>query len=370
MSPRKTFFTVLAALSIFLTSNVAARSQAPAPQEIVKKMAEKYAALASYQDSGVVESASDKPLPRRGTVNSFKTYFTRPNKLRFEWIDYQSPFSDQRNLIWSDGLKAVSVHAYEPGKIETKEDIASAVAGATGVSRGAAFTIPNLLISEIGGFSLTELTKLSVKKQEVFEDENCYLIEGYHPNGEAWQLWISTKDFLLRKLRHTSLGDEFEEEIHRDIKVDEKIADTIYQPKMVNGRITDAITKEKESDIRALLELVVPRDRMNQRFNDLLGLLKVAMPQVPEKTWQEVFAEVRFDSNMMLEVYVPLYDWHYTHDEIKQLIKLYESPLGRKLGNNSEFIELQATRSGEKMGEELIKRVQEKLKAKGYKSAA
>src|SRR6185295_5847138 len=101
------------------------------------------------------------------------------------------------------------------------------------------------------------------------------------------------------------------------------------------------------------------RDRMNQRLNNVLGLLKAAMPQVPQKTWDEVLTEVRLDASTMFKVYVPLYDWHYTHDEIKQLIKLYDSPLGHKIGSASELIELQATRSGEKIGEELIKRIQE-----------
>src|SRR5215217_6782362 len=122
MTTLKTFFTVLAALFVFLTCAVVAVSQTatPAPQEIVKKMAERYAAASSYQDSGTVEIVSDKPLPRRGTDNSFKIYFTRPNKLRVEWIDYSGPFSHEKNLIWSDGLKAFSVYAYEPDKVETK----------------------------------------------------------------------------------------------------------------------------------------------------------------------------------------------------------------------------------------------------------
>ena len=204
----------------------------------------------------------------------------------------------------------------------------------------------------------------------MFEGADCYIVEGYHPNGEPWQLWISKQDFLLRKLRTKSTNGEFEEQIHRDIKVDVEIPEAIYHPKVVGGHMTDVIAKEKEANILRLLELVVPRDRVNQQLNDVLSLLKKAMPQVPAQVWQEVIAELRLDSDMVLHVYVPIYDRHYTGEEIKQLIELYESPLGQKMRRSSDLIEFEATRRGESIGKELIKRIQEKLQAKGYKSPA
>lgn len=80
---------ILTAFFILLTCNVAAFAQdkTPAPETIVKQMAERYAALSSYEDSGVIETVTDGPLSRRNTDIGFKTYFTRPNKLRFEWLD-------------------------------------------------------------------------------------------------------------------------------------------------------------------------------------------------------------------------------------------------------------------------------------------
>ena len=364
--------TLLAFLFVFLSSNVTVLSQGidPSPQTIVKKMAERYAALSSYEDTGVVDTVSEGSFARRKTDLSFKTYFTRPNRLRFEWLDYFPLSTAERNVIWSDGTKVFGFYSVEPERIETKEDISLAVAGATGVSRGSAHTIPELLMSEVGGFSVTELAKLSLKRQEAFEGEECYVVEGFHPNGEAWQLWISKNNFLLRKIRNPTANGQLTEQIHRDIKVDGKVPDAIYHPKVVGGRIADVIAKEKEDDIRRLLELVAPRDRINQELNDVLELLKKAMPQVPEKTWQEVITELRLNSDMLFQIYVPIYDWHFTGEEIKQLIVLCESPIGRKLIKNSELIELQATNSGVRIGKELIERIQEKLRSKGYKSAA
>ena len=368
----KPAFTLLTVLFGFLSYSVTVLSQSidPSPQTIIKNMAERYVALSSYEDTGVVETVSEGSFPRRNTDVGFKTYFTRPNKLRFEWLDYSPLSTAERNVIWSDGTKVFSFYSFEPERIETKEDVSFAVAGATGVSRGSAHTIPELLMSEVGGFSVTELAKLSLKRKEMFEGEECYVVEGYHPNGEAWQLWISKNNFLLRKLRNPTTNGQLEEQILRDIKVDGKIPDAIYHPKVAGGRIADVIPKEKEDDIRRLVELVAPRDRINHQLNEVLELLKKAMPQVPEKTWNEVITELRFNSDMVLQIYMPIYDWHYTGEEIKQLLAFYESPMGRKEIRSSELMELQANARSMRIGKELIERVQEKLRAKGYKSAA
>jgi outer membrane lipoprotein-sorting protein len=368
----KICFIVLAGTFAFFTFSATGFSQSKAllPQAIIQNMAERYAALSSYQDSGVVETVSEGALPRRNTDVFFKSYFTRPGKLRFEWMEYSSLSVSGRSVIWSDGSKAFSFLGFKPEQVEAEEDIGMAVAGATGISRGSAHTVPSLLINEIDGFLLTELTKLSLKREEVFEGEECYVVEGYHPNGEAWQLWISKKESLLRKLRTKSTNGEFEEEIHRDIKVGDKIPEAMYQPKVERGRIADPLAKEKEADIRRLLELVVPRDRLNQQLNEVLIVMKKIMPQVPEKTWQEVIAELHLDSEMILQIYVPIYDWHYTDEEIRQLIGLYESPLGQKIRINSGLIELEAARHAEKVGEELMHRIEERLRSRGYKLPA
>jgi outer membrane lipoprotein-sorting protein len=357
---------------ILLTCNTAslAQDKAPAPEAILKQMTERYTALSSYEDSGVVESVSDGPLTRRDTNIGFKTYFTRPNKLRFEWLDYSSPLTLDRNMIWSDGQKSFKVYSFDPGRTET-EDISMAVAGATGISRGSARTLYALLISDqIWGFSLTELTKLSLKGEEVFEGEECYVLEGYHPNGEPWKLWISKRDSLLRKLKTPTTNGEFIEEIRRGIKVNGKVAETIYQPKVAKGLIVNEIDKEKEADIRRALDLSVPRDRVNQQLSELVDLMKTVVPKVPEKELRDVIAELRLDAEMIVQIYVPIYDWHYTADEIKQLLVLYESPLGQKMTRSQSLIELEGLRRGVSIGQELMKRIEERLKAKGYKVTA
>jgi hypothetical protein len=339
----------------------------PPPQVIIKRMAEQYATVLSYQDSGVVETVVGGSLPMRSTDISFTTYFTRPRKLRFEWLGLSSPSSPERNVIWSDGAKTFGYYNFEPGKIEEKEDIAMGIAGATGVSRMSAHTVPSLLIQDSESFLLTDLTKLTLTGRERFEDEECYVLAGYHPNGERWRLWIGKKDFLLRKLMTQGTNGEFAEEIHRDIQTNSVINEETYHPKlMADGHLATRISKEKGAAIRHLLELISPRDRVNQQLNDLSSNLKQAMPQVPEKVWQDVLTELNLNADFVLQYYMPIYDNYYSNKEIKQLIVFYESPLGKKMLRNMPLIELEATLHGNAIGQELIKRISEKLKTKGY----
>lgn len=365
---KKCFMVLVAGLTL-LTGNSAGRAQTKdiPPLLILQRMVGQYLTVSSYQDSGVVETVSVDSPTTRSTDVFFKTYFTSPLKFRFEWIDY-SPFSEpERNVVWSDGTKAFGFYAFEPEKIETKDDVSSAIAGATGISRGAAHTIPELLLKDVGGFSLLELEKVTSKGEERFEGEECYVLEGFHPNGEAWRLWIGKKDSLLRKLR-TKSGSDFSEEIHRDIKIEAAIPEAIYHPTIAAGHLKQVIAKEKEADINRLIDLTFSRERINKVLREALYLMKKAMPKIPEKIWSEVIAELHLDSELLPQIYVPIYDRFYTAEEIKQLIALYESPLGRKMARNKELIDIEATLRGQAIDEEMMKRIQEKLKAKGFSS--
>jgi hypothetical protein len=158
------------------------------PQLIMKRMAQRYANCSSYQDIGVVETTHNEATSARVERMPFKTYFARPRFFRFEWIDY-FPWKDGRKkIVWCDGKDAYSY--WEPDRYEKEEYLGLGIAGATGISRGAAHTIPRLLMAEeVSGFALTDLTNLSLVGEEQFEGELCYRINGKHPFAGIYELW-------------------------------------------------------------------------------------------------------------------------------------------------------------------------------------
>lgn len=346
-------------------------SETPSPQTIIARMAERYAAASSYQGSGVVETVVEGALPRRSTDVSFKIAFKRPQMLRFEWAQVSPLSLPGRSVVWSDGEKTFAYYTHDPDKVEKPEGLGMAIAGATGVSLGSAHTVPRLLAREAGGFSVTNLSRVTLKGQERFEGEECYMLEGYRPSGEAWRLWVGKIDYLLRKVRTGPRGGEFQEEIHRDVLINAPVGEEIFRPKVTPGLFPAApLSREKEADIRRLLELVLPRDRINQSLNEVISAMKTAMPQVPERVWQEVVGELRLDSEAVFRIYLPIYDAYYSVDEVKRLIAFYESSLGNKALRNLPLIEAEAALQGEAVGRELLRKITERLRAKGYKTPA
>jgi outer membrane lipoprotein-sorting protein len=193
-------------------------------KSIVRKMAAQYATASSYQDTGVVMDVKGEAASQSEIVIKFKTYFAHPHFFRFEWTARNIVTSEEQlSVIWNDGKQTFAYYSWDDPAVEEKEDIGSGVAGATGVSRGSAHTVPALLMKEISGFRLIEMSKLSVLGEERFEGEDCYVVRGYHPFNFPIDMWISKRDFLLRKTKEASDDGSHQIEIHRDVKLNVKV---------------------------------------------------------------------------------------------------------------------------------------------------
>jgi hypothetical protein len=69
---------------------------------------------------------------------------------------------------------------------------------------------------------LTEISKISLLKQENFEGEDCFVVRGYW-HRQPVNLWIGKNDYFLRKVRIANFNNTFQEEIRRNIKSGEEI---------------------------------------------------------------------------------------------------------------------------------------------------
>jgi outer membrane lipoprotein-sorting protein len=219
----------LAAVSAFiLLSQPLQSQQAPDADEIIRRMVSVYDKANSYQDVGIVQRSSASKPDVFNLVNSFKTFFVRPAHLRFQWAEIEFREPEESNIIWSDGTGVFS-YSHLMG-LEKEESISMAVAGATGISSGAAHTVTTLLIPDVSGFRITEMKGLTLLREENFEGTGCFVVRGYHPFGFPIDIWVGKNDFLLRRMRQRSGDDgEIEEEIRRDVKLDEAIPASVFQ---------------------------------------------------------------------------------------------------------------------------------------------
>jgi len=222
MTARLSF--VLAALGLSLACEAAQEPPSPAPavpaeagdapsaaenaaREIIATMAKAYAECSSYRDSGTVttkfivtsKAARDAMGAERTDHLAFKTVFVRNGSFRFEYADLEGWAANKPLIVSSDGKAVRTWWHVEPG-VETASSLSMAIAGATGVSRGSAHTVPRLLLPEIRGWSLTETVEPRCAGEDFIDGRTCLKIVAKHPAGDPRTIWIDKESHLIRQL--------------------------------------------------------------------------------------------------------------------------------------------------------------------------
>jgi len=205
---------------------------------VLESMLARYAAMKSYQDRGVVLLQSpDEEEPYKII---FSTYFVRPAYFRFEWRTHH-PYPPLRHLktnrvIWCDGTDSFLWSDREGGSICSEDSLASAIAGATGVSHSSALTVSNILMPDLGQFLKIDNLNCLNLSEETFETTPCYCVQGVDSSGDPNNLYIGNKDFTLRGVSAVRPDAMVSNEIRREIRVDEPIDEKIFQFQQELGR--------------------------------------------------------------------------------------------------------------------------------------
>ena len=129
--------------------------------------------------------------------------------------------------------------------------------------------------------------------------------------------------------------------------------------KASRAQVKEAQTKDE--DIRRLLDLTHAGALATQTMQSMEGNIKPLMSNAfPPGEYREKLVNLFFDKfhskfnqQQLLDLAVPFYDKYYSDDEIKQLIQIYETPLGQKMLSSMPKLMAELQAAGEKMGEEL-----------------
>lgn len=198
---------------------------------ILRTSAESYAALRSYSDVGVVETDV-------GGDVSFDTAFVKPDRFRFAW-KVGHPFILLRfetitAIVRSEGPRTTTwrkVHHEEPTE-RVDSSLSMAIAGATGVSSGSAYTIATLLMPTLWGREDSSASVLVMSSPRLLADEtidrvSCRHLSGLSRHGDPVDLWIGIDDHLVRRLDTTDGGFHSSETRH-DVRINASIAPAVF----------------------------------------------------------------------------------------------------------------------------------------------
>jgi len=128
-------------------------------------------------------------------------------------------------------------------------------------------------------------------------------------------------------------------------------------PALAQQAPEDAAAKER--DIRKLLELTGSAKLGQQVIAQMFEAFKQESSNVPSSAWDEMQKE--FDPDSMIELIVPIYAKHLTHEDVKGLVAFYETPLGRKMTALLPAIAQESMQAGQQWGMEVAQKVQKRL---------
>ena len=120
----------------------------------------------------------------------------------------------------------------------------------------------------------------------------------------------------------------------------------------------------KRQDIIKFLEVSKANQQAEQMFDLMMPGLMQIEPAIPMTFWS--MFKSRLDTNSFVEMLIPIYDKHFSHDDIKELIQFYESPIGKKLLNVSPSITQDSYRVGEEWGQKISLDIMSELIKQGF----
>ena len=120
----------------------------------------------------------------------------------------------------------------------------------------------------------------------------------------------------------------------------------------------------KINDIKRLLEITGSGKLGVQVGQTMISSFKQTYPNVPEEFWNNFLKEL--NSDVLINMIIPIYDKYYSESEIKELTEFYQSALGKKVIATMPQIMQESMQAGQNWGRAIGEKVYTNLKEKGF----
>ncbi len=230
MRRREILKSAVALATTSLSANLAASAAESDAETLLHHVAQSYASMSSYEDSGAVKRIRSDDSSYQ---TDFSTLYKRPSLFRFEF-SRPHPYPPLRHLVARhvvgfDGSVAYSMdEGYQKDPtLNIRESIDMAIAGATGISSGSAHTIGSLLLGNTTGPSILDLLDARFNEDAAIGGIACYCIAARHPSGCQMEYLIEKDLLLIRRVR-THFEKFPTEESRENIRIDQPLDDGLF----------------------------------------------------------------------------------------------------------------------------------------------
>jgi hypothetical protein len=143
---------------------------------------------------------------------------------------------------------------------------------------------------------------------------------------------------------------------------------------------TEDTTAVKYRDIKQLI-YITGSENIAKQFastisQQLFRVLKASRPEIPERAFEimdrelmALFSEKMSAPGELIDQVIPVYDKHFTHQEILELLAFYQTPIGKKtilvLPKVTNESMLAGQRWGQSLGPEIERRIINSLTREG-----
>jgi hypothetical protein len=134
------------------------------------------------------------------------------------------------------------------------------------------------------------------------------------------------------------------------------------------GQAMASTTPASEAQVRQLMEVVGVGKMLSQMNSQAVSAMQQSMPCVPADFWQNYM-----DANQTQQFIgrlVPVYQHHFTADELEGMLKFYRSPLGQKVINEMPTTMTEANQAGQQWSHERSDQMISELKQMGSLDAS
>jgi uncharacterized protein len=137
----------------------------------------------------------------------------------------------------------------------------------------------------------------------------------------------------------------------------------------VNGSdAVDTTDVAKREDTAKLISAMGTEETLKRLLPQMLDQMRQALPNVPENYWRSF--QTNFNFGELEGIYIPIYEKYFTDDEIKEMTRYYESPLGKKFVSTMPKATEEAMAEVSVWSKELADRIRKQVESQQTAKAA
>ena len=122
------------------------------------------------------------------------------------------------------------------------------------------------------------------------------------------------------------------------------------------------VTPEYTDTLKLLFKYSGTLEAYQTAVKQMLDMFKAQNPEIDSKIWADLekeFLEVSLDD--LIEMLAPVYERHLTISDLKEIIKFYQTPVGRKYAKETPAITQESMLVGAEWGNKIGQKFSERM---------